>query len=256
MQRLFRFTAVAFLLSIAGLTFAQQPEPLGTPDTDITIDVERAAENVVGLSEDIARTTVGTLTDILEQILVAPRSQAARILLVLGGVLLLLAGWRIYEFVIIIAGILIGASIGSAVFADSDQFLQIIGFVLGGFLGAVLAALLYYVAVFFIGAYVGVVLTAAIAASLGYEQLHPLIILLAAIIGGVILLGLSSELLIFLAALVGAQMVTLGLGLEPLWMWTLLLTLLGIILQVMLARSAGYDIRRPPRRRSWLFRRT
>lgn len=256
MQRLRYLIAITFLVLTSGFVLAQQPEPMGTPDTSFgfDLDVEEAASDVVGLSEEIALSTAGTVSNILEQILVSPQNQMARYVLIAGGILLMLAGWRIYEFVIIISGILIGATLGSAIFANSDPVMQVAGFVIGGFLGAVLSALLYYVAVFFIGAYVGVILAASIATTLGYEQVHPILLIFAALVGGVILLGLSFQLLIFLAALVGGQMLALGLGLGP--AWTLLFTIVGVLIQIMMARQAGYDIRRPPRRRTWLLRRT
>ena len=53
---------------------------------------------------------------------------------------------------------------------------------------------------------------------------------------------LSFELLILFSALVGAQMVTLALGLSPLW--TLVLAVVGVIIQLGLARSFRYDWRR------------
>jgi hypothetical protein len=70
------------------------------------------------------------------------------------------------------------------------------------------------------------------------------------VIGGAVLIGLSFELLVVLSALVGAQMLTRGLGLDAIW--TLIFAAVGIIVQIGLVRAYKYDFRR---RRVYLFRR-
>ena len=70
-------------------------------------------------------------------------------------------------------------------------------------------------------------------------------LLIGAAIGGVLLLGLSFQLLVLLSAVVGAQMLTQGLDLAS--EWTLLLAIGGILIQLIAIRTFHIDIRRRPR---------
>jgi hypothetical protein len=225
----------------------ESPTPVieGDGDIEIRIDPEQAAQDAVQITQAVAEATAGTLAGFLDQLARAPRSDVARVLLVLGGAVLLLVGWRVADFVIVIAGALIGASVATALVTDPNEVIQIIALILGALVGAALASLLYYVAVFFIGAYVGIVLFQTVAASLGYETVDAILVLVAALIGGILLLGLAVYFLLFLSVLVGAQMVVLGLNLDPVWL--LILVVIGLIIQVVAARAVGDDIRRRPR---------
>ena len=78
------------------------------------------------------------------------------------------------------------------------------------------------------------------------SSLDYLILLIGAVVGGLLLIGLSFEFLVLLSSLVGAQMLALGLGL-PL-IWTLIFAIIGMIVQFMLMRRFNYSFRRRPRR--------
>jgi len=106
---------------------------------------------------------------------------------------------------------------------------------------------LYYLAVFVIGAYVGVLLTNSAAVAFSLTPVSGLALLIGAVIGGIVLLSLSFEFLVLLSSIVGAQMLSLGLGLDA--VWTLIFAIAGIIIQFGLMRSFNYDFRRRPRRR-------
>lgn len=242
--------AMITLFTFSAVFAQEEPTPSGDNGT-IEIDVEDAAQSAVDAAESAAESTASSLDAFLARLVEVPQNDIAQILLVIGGVILLLAGWRIYEFIILLAGLLIGASVGAALVADSGTVIEIAGLLIGALVGVALAAFLYYLAVFLIGAYVGIALTGAGASVLGFESVSALVLFIGAIIGGLILLGLSVELLIVLSALVGAQMLTLGLGLGA--EWTLIFAIGGILIQFLAARQFGYDIRRAPRRN--LFRR-
>lgn len=172
----------------------------------------------------------------------APKSELGRILLVVGGVLLLIAGWRIYDFIIVVAGFLIGALIAGSLVTTDNTFISLGVFLVGGLIGALLSAILYYVAVFMIGAYLGISLTGALANALSLAPVSPLALLVGGLIGGLVLIGLSFEFLVLVSALVGAQMLTLGFGLNV--VWTLIFAVVGVIVQLGLLRVYHYDFRR------------
>jgi hypothetical protein len=167
-----------------------------------------------------------------------------RLLLVIGGSILLIAGWRVYDYIVLIAGFIIGASVALSLLTEDNTMITVGAILVGGFIGAFLALYAYLIGVFLIGAYVGIVLTGALAAEVSATPVSPLILLIGGLIGGLILAQLSFQFMVIVAAVAGAQMLVLGLGLEP--YWTLLLALAGIILQLYLMRRYNYGYRRRP----------
>jgi hypothetical protein len=207
------------------------------------VPAEEVAEDIVGATVQVAESTANTFENFLNRLMQVPRSDIVRVLLVIGGVMLLAAGWRIYEFVILIAGFLIGAAIALSLVTPENSGLELVAFLVGGLIGAGLSFFLYNVAVFIIGAYLGIVITNGLGVLFGLAPISPLILLIGGILGGLILLGLSFQFLIVLAVLVGAQMLSLGLGLDT--TWTLLFAAVGIIVQLGLMRTFNYSFRRP-----------
>lgn len=241
MPRVFGLLMLMTALIWTALPVMAQDTPVSTP-----IPAEDLAEGIVDITVQTAEGTANLLEDFLDRLTQTPRSEVARILLVLGGALLLVAGWRLYEFIALIAGFIIGASIAVSLFGNENAVLSTAALLLGGIIGALLGYFLYYVAIFFIGAYIGIILTNALATALVMTPVSSLVLLVGGLIGGLVLIGLSFEFVILLSALVGAQMLTLGLNLNV--TWTLLLTIFGVIVQFLLIRTTNFDYRTRPRR--------
>ncbi len=216
---------------------AQDPAPTTVPIVTGTINAAEATTDI--------------LLNFFNRLTQTPDSTAMRVVMLLVGLVLLVAGWRIYEFVIVIAGAMVGAAIATSLVVTTDAGTNLILLILGGVIGAALSWFLYYVAVFLIGMHFGILLTNGLASSLALQPVSPLVLIIGGIIGGVILLGLSFQFLIILSSLVGAQLLTLALGLPSLW--TLVLALLGILIQFGLTRTYHYDFRRS--RRTYTYRR-
>lgn len=209
---------------------------------------EAVTNSVVDTAAEAANAITGTALNLWDQITQTPQSDLARIVMVVGGVVLLIAGWYVYEWVILIAGFLIGGTVALGLVTSSDALLGLVVFLVGGVIGAALGAVLYYIAVFLIGGYIGIALTEAIAVALNLTPITLLAVIIGFILGGIVLVLLSMELLVVLSAVVGAQMIALALNLGV--GWVLLLALIGIILQFAAARSRGVDFRRRPMRRT------
>jgi hypothetical protein len=79
---------------------------------------------------------------------------------------------------------------------------------------------------------------------MGWGPLPYWALLIVLVIGGLIMLMLSYELLVVLSSVLGAQLLVIGLGLSPASLWILGLALLGILLQTGLMRRFGYGFRR------------
>jgi len=244
---------ILLLLVMIPTTFALAQEVIVVTPTPISdAAVEQAAEDIVDFTTQTAQVTANTLEDFINRLIQTPKSEIARVLLILGGVILLVAGWRVYDFITLIAGFLIGVMVALSLVTTDNTLINIAALLIGGLIGAALGYFLFYVAVFLIGAYIGIVLTNGLAIQFTLFPANPIVLLLGALIGGLVLTGLSFQFLILLSALIGAQMVTLGLGLGP--VWTLVLAAIGIIVQIILARYYNYDLRRP--RRVYFFRRS
>ncbi|MCC6616367.1 MAG: hypothetical protein IT320_23035 [Anaerolineae bacterium] len=210
----------------------------------------QVAEDAVDLTVDAAETTVTVVQDLLNRIAQPPSSDLARVLFVIGGIVLLLAGWRVYDFIIVLAGAVVGGTIATALVGGDSAVVDLAAFIIGALLGAGLAIAFYYAAVLLIGAYVGIVLITALYAALGSTPASDIVLLLGAVVGAVIMLALSFEFLVLFSALLGAQLLVYGLGLDTIWI--LLLALAGAVIQFGLTRTFHYEIRRRPRP---LFRR-
>lgn len=219
---------------------------------DNAASAEATAEQLITITGDAAQTISTGLESLLQELRAIPQSEVTQVVLLLGGVVLLLIGWRIYNFIIILSGALIGASLAVSLVSADGTGIQIAALLIGLVLGGVLAALLYYVAVALIGAYIGAVVTTEIAVALSLTPISIWAVVVGAILGAIILVGLSFELLVLYASIVGAQMITLALGLPA--YATLALVILGVLLQITLVRRFGYDVRRRPSRRNLLAR--
>jgi hypothetical protein len=244
---LFMFAVILAGLVFVQPIFAQEPPADDDDSIQINIDVddsEAVAEDLVDLTVGTTEVTTSALEDFLESLINTPQSDLMRLILVVGGVILLVAGWRVYDYIVVIAGFIIGAAIALSL-VNSDSTLVTVGAILtAGLIGAALSAFVYPLGVFLIGAYVGIVLTGVLAGELSATPISPLILLLGGLIGGLILLQVSFHFLVVVSSVVGAQMLTLGLALEP--AWTLILAIVGIIVQLYLVRHYNYGYRRRP----------
>lgn len=252
-MRITSWVGLFILMMIALVPAALAQDPLATPVPIYTatpgpavvetpIPGEEVADEIVDITVDAGQATVGLVEDFINRLTQTPQSDVVRLLMIVFGVLLLLAGWRIYDYIALIAGFIVGALIAMSLVPAGDTLVTLIGALIGGVIGAALGAFLYYIAVFLIGVYVGVVLTNGLAAMLGLAPVSPLVLLIGGLTGGLLMVALSFELLILFSALVGAQMITLALGLQP--VWTLVLAAIGVIIQLGLARTFRYDFRR------------
>lgn len=238
-KRLFGALVVSVLASLLVLGSAWAQDAEATPEPDAVGVIDAAMDAASGFSDAAG--------NIWAQFTQAPTSDVARILMIVGGIVLLVAGWYIYEWVILVAGFLIGGATALAFVPDANTVLAVLAFVVGGLVGAALGALLYYIAVFLIGGYVGILLANGLAVALGLAPVSTLAVIIAFLVGGFILVALSQELLIFFSAVVGAQMIALALNLG--FEWQVMLTLVGVVLQLVALRARGESIRRRPLRR-------
>lgn len=241
-MRIFNIILIAVIILVIALVIIsdQESNPITSDEAD------EVAGDIVDATVETAEDTTNTVEDFIDRLTTTPQTDLVRVLLVVGGVILLIAGWRVYDYIVIIAGFLIGASLLVSLVETDSTFLTVAAFLIGGLIGAILGSFLYYFAVFIIGAYIGILLTNAIGVALSLEPVTAIALVVGAIIGGIVLIGLSFEFLVILSSVVGAQMLTLGLGLDV--YWTLIFAIAGIVIQFALMRNFNYNFRRRSRR--------
>jgi hypothetical protein len=174
-----------------------------------------------------------------------PALTTLRVFFALAGLALLVAGWKIYRFVVALPGFLIGAAVGVALgYGGSENLLlAILGLVLGGVVGAGLALLLHDLAVFVVGTVVGVIVVGGLCALVTDSAPPVLLFIIGGLIGGGGLLALSHLWIVLLSSAIGAVMFGAGIGAGVGWM--LLFCLLGIAAQYGLAHALGEKIPGP-----------
>lgn len=133
-------------------------------------------------------------------------------LCVLFGALQCFFGYRIFKFILGFTGFLIGGVLAGAIgysFSQEEAFAFLAG-LFGGFIGASLMVMLYYVGIFLIGALLGGFLGTVLYA-VAENTPEPAILLILAVIAGVIALISQKFMIIVSTGFGGAWLVVTGI---------------------------------------------
>jgi hypothetical protein len=133
----------------------------------------------------------------------------AAIILILGGLLACLAGYRVFRVVLGIYGFILGALVASSAMGTDHTMWMLLAALGGGIVGALILIAAYFVGVALIGAGIGALAANVIWAALGREPgLIPIIIL--SILGALAALALQRYVIIVATAFGGAQTAIVG----------------------------------------------
>jgi hypothetical protein len=133
----------------------------------------------------------------------------AAVLFVAGGVLACFMGYRIFRIVLGVYGFILGALIATSVMAPSDTFATLLVALAGGLLGAVILVAAYFVGVAFLGAALAALLVHLVWSQLGREP-HPLVIIIACVLGALAAMALQRLVIVFSTAFGGAWTMLAG----------------------------------------------
>lgn len=132
---------------------------------------------------------------------------------VIIGIIICFFGYRIFRFVLAVAGFILGASfiagVASTLTESPDTSVIIIAGVAGGLIAALSLLLLYSAGVFLLGALFGVVMLSVISLIFNLST-NLLIYIIPAIICGVLALVLKRFMIILITSLVGAWVIIVG----------------------------------------------
>lgn len=139
---------------------------------------------------------------------------ASAIIYILAGILTCFAGARIFKLILGIWGFLLGFGLVTYFFnlylTPTNQLVLLIAGIAGGVIGVFLFTSLFKVGLFAIGAFFGYSLGLMFMAASGTPS-NPVILVLAAIIGGAIALFVKRPMIILSTAFGGAYLILLGI---------------------------------------------
>ena len=131
------------------------------------------------------------------------------IVLVAGGLLSCVAGYRVFRFVLGIYGFILGALLASSLVGPDQTLWMVAAAIVGGLAGAAILVLGYFVGVALIGAGVGALAASAIWGALGREP-GVVVVILLSVTGALAALALQRYVIIISTALGGAWTALVG----------------------------------------------
>jgi Domain of unknown function (DUF4203) len=133
----------------------------------------------------------------------------AIVFLIVGGVIAWSAGYRLFRVVLTLYGFILGALVGSSMFAPGDTTLLIFGALGGGAVGALVMFFGYFVGVALVGAGIGALGVHMIWSRIGSDP-HPAVVILAAVAGAAAAMALQRYVIVVSTAFGGAWTMLLG----------------------------------------------
>jgi hypothetical protein len=175
------------------------------------------------------------------------------LLTIVLGIALLLFGRRLFWLFVAVAGFIAGLTFATQYMRGQPELvillIAIIAGIIGAFLGIVLEGVAILIAGFLAGGYLATTLVASLGLTLsaGFWVIY----IIGGIVGLLFVVALFDWAIIFLSALLGADIIMpfLSIPTSIYWLVFLVLLLIGILVQ------AGYWRRRYPVRRTWVRRR-
>lgn len=134
----------------------------------------------------------------------------AAILLILGGALSCLAGYRLFRVVLAIYGFILGAMIASSTMGVSDTVGMVVAALVGGAIGALILVFAYFVGIALVGAGLG-----ALVAHIGWQSVRtgdppPLAVIVLAVVGAIGAMLLQRYVIVVATAFGGAWTIIVG----------------------------------------------
>lgn len=133
----------------------------------------------------------------------------AAAILVAGGLLSCLFGYRLFRFVLAVFGFIIGALAASSVFGEGAATAMVVAAIVGGLAGAVLLLAAYFVGVALVGAGMGALLVNLLWTRIQGDP-HPAVVIVAAVAGALVATWLQRYVIILATAFGGAWTTVVG----------------------------------------------
>ena len=135
---------------------------------------------------------------------------SAAIVLILGGALACLAGYRLFRVVLGIYGFILGALLASSIVGVSNTMGMIVAALAGGLVGALILVFAYLVGVALVGAGLGALIAHLVWSQLSTSDPPALAIIVVSIFGAVVAMLLQRYVIIVGTAFGGAWTLIIG----------------------------------------------
>ena len=135
---------------------------------------------------------------------------AAALFLVVGGALSCFAGYRLFRVVLAIYGFILGGSIASSTLGATNATGQLLAWIIGGFAGAIILVLAYFVGIALIGAGLGALVAQIAWTYFGTGDPPAALVIVLAIVGAIGAMVLQRYVIIVATAFGGAWTLLLG----------------------------------------------
>ena|SRR5579871_1598739 len=135
---------------------------------------------------------------------------AAALLLFLGGALSCFAGYRLFRFVLAIYGFILGGSIASSTLAATNASGQLLAWIAGGVVGALVLVLAYFVGIALVGAGLGALVAHVCWTYFATGDPPAALVIVLAIVGAIGAMVLQRYVIIVATAFGGAWTLLLG----------------------------------------------
>jgi hypothetical protein len=132
------------------------------------------------------------------------------ILLILGGALACFAGYRLFKTVLAVYGFIFGALIASSMMGASNTSGIVIGALVGGFVGAVVMSLAWFVGVAIVGAGLGALIAHGIWSQVGTSDPPAIAVIVASVAGAIAASLLQRYVIVVGTAFGGAWTIIVG----------------------------------------------
>jgi hypothetical protein len=134
----------------------------------------------------------------------------ASIVLILGGALACFAGYRFFRFVLAIYGFVLGAMLASSMMGANSTLGMVVAALVGGFVGAAVLVLAYFVGIALVGAGLGALLTHEIWHWIKPGDPPVLLVVSAALAGAVLAMVVQRYVIVVATAFGGAWTMIVG----------------------------------------------
>ena len=136
----------------------------------------------------------------------------AAVLIMLGGLVACLAGYRLFRVVLGVFGFIAGAMMASSIFGAGSTMAMLVAAVVGGLVGAIVLVLAYFVGIALVGAALGALLGTVVWGWISTADPPVIAIIVVSIAGSIGAMMLQRYVIIIGTAIGGAWMAVAGLG--------------------------------------------
>ncbi|HLA45585.1 MAG TPA: hypothetical protein VJZ27_19205 [Aggregatilineales bacterium] len=161
-------------------------------------------------------------------------------ILVVVGVVLLIAGWKLYDWIVAAPGIVVGGMVAAILLRDQDAPFLVLGVLIGAGIGALLALFIHGIVIWGIGAILGSFLFDSLWVDIMRETPPDWLFVVGVFVGGFAFVALYDLLEVVIVAAIGAGMIGIAFDLNTLWIGALFLA--GLVIQWRLALAFNENI--------------